>query len=192
MIRWETPHRSILVDNSTASDSIFFFFPEVAKLHSRMDRKEKKKKVSFDITVLGARGRGKCGRPNAEHIHAKKGAKLMIESIRARFPNVLNTNQPDVCNIILFSTTTSSSSSSSSSSASSFSLPSCGTANASVPFARFSRLRLTVINHPAYAVFRQPLRSDRPVNHPPLSLSSSFPSFDFPQVIFLSPFSLLS
>ena len=39
-------------------------------------------------------------------LEAKKGAKLMIESIRrtiSPLPNVLNTNQPDVCNIILLS-----------------------------------------------------------------------------------------
>ncbi len=85
VIRWETPHRSILVDNSTASDGIFFsFFSLWSGQNSAQSTGSKK--VSFDITVLGASGRGKCGRPNAEHIHAKKGAKLMIESIRARFP----------------------------------------------------------------------------------------------------------
>jgi hypothetical protein len=87
VIRWETPHRSILVDNSTASDGIFFFFLSFSpKWPKQRAQSTGSKKVSFDITVLGASGRGKCGRPNAEHIHAKKGAKLMIESIRARFP----------------------------------------------------------------------------------------------------------
>jgi hypothetical protein len=44
VIRWETPHRSILVDNSTASDGIFFsffFFSEVAKTARTVDWIEK-------------------------------------------------------------------------------------------------------------------------------------------------------
>jgi hypothetical protein len=64
-----------------------------------------KKEKGFRLILRyckGADAKGEMRKAKrSEHIHAKKGAKLMIESIRARFPNVLNTNQPDVCNIIL-------------------------------------------------------------------------------------------